>query len=75
MPSLLLVAWVYRNVQVHNTVSGLKAVKRKEELQRKIEHHVLLGETGLAEQDRYVLKIWTSHWEEINNIGFWPYTQ
>ena len=38
---------------VHDTVSGLKAAERKEELQRKIE----LGGAGLDEQDRYLLEI------------------
>ena len=49
--------WLYRNVQVHDAVSGLKAVKRKEELQREIEHQILLGGTGLDRQDRYLLEI------------------
>ena len=49
--------WLYRNVQVHDAVSGLKAVERKEELQREIEHQILLGGTGLDEQDRYLLEI------------------
>ena len=34
--------WLYRNIQVHDTVSGLKAVERKEELQRENEHQILL---------------------------------
>ena len=49
--------WLYRNVQVHDTVSGLKAEERKEELEREIEHQVMLGGTGLDEQDRYLLEI------------------
>ena len=49
--------WLYRNVQVHDAVSGLKEVERKEELQREIEHQILLGGTGLDEQDRYLLEI------------------
>ena len=32
--------WLYRNIQVHDAVSGLEAVERKEELQRDIEHQV-----------------------------------
>merc|ERR1712086_1023828 len=31
--------WLYRN-QVHDAISGLKAMERKEELQREIEHQV-----------------------------------
>ena len=38
-------------------VSGLKAVERKYELQRDIEHQLLLGGTVLDEQDRYQLEI------------------
>ena len=38
-------------------MSGLKAVERKEELQREIEHQILLGGTGLDKQDRYLLEI------------------
>ncbi len=49
--------WLYRNVQVHDAASGLKAVEKKEELQREIEHQILLGGTGLDEQDRYLLEI------------------
>ena len=44
-------------MQVHDAVSRLKAVERKEELQREIEHQVMLGGTGLDEQDRYLLEI------------------
>ena len=49
--------WLYRNVQVHDAASGLKAVERNEELQREIEYQILLGGTGLDEQDRYLLEI------------------
>ena len=49
--------WLCRNVQVHDVVSGLKAVERKEELQEEIEHYVILGGTGLDEHDRYLLEI------------------
>ena len=49
--------WLYRNMQVHDAVSGLRAVERKEELQKEIEHQILLGGAGLEEQDRYLLEI------------------
>ena len=54
---IIHVQWLYSNVQVHNIVSGLKAVKRKKELQREIEHHALLGGIGLDKQDLYLLEI------------------
>ena len=38
-------------------MSGLKAVKRKEEPQREIEHQLLLGGAGLDDQDKYLLEI------------------
>ena len=44
--------WLYRNMLVHDTVSGLKAAERKEELQRKIEDQIELGGSGLDEKDR-----------------------
>ena len=42
---------------VHDTVSGLKAAERKEELQRYIEDQIELGGAGLDDQDRYLLEI------------------
>ena len=42
---------------VHDTVSGLKTVERKEELKMEIEYQIELGAAGLDEQDRYLLKI------------------
>ena len=32
--------WLYGNMLVHNTVRGLKAAERKEELQREIEDQI-----------------------------------
>ena len=42
---------------VHDTVSGLKTTKRKEELQREIEDQIELGGAELDEQDGYLLEI------------------
>ena len=44
-------------MKVRDAVSRLKAAERQEELQRKIEHQVLVGGTGLDEQDRCPLGI------------------
>ena len=49
--------WFYRNVVVHDFVGGLKAVKRKQELQVEIERQIELGGDGLDEQDKYLLEI------------------
>ena len=49
--------WLYINMLVHDTVSGLKAAERKEELQREIEDQIELGGVGRDKQDRYLLEI------------------
>ena len=49
--------WLYRNMLVHDTLSGLKAAERKEELLREIEDQIELGGSGLDEQDIYLLEI------------------
>jgi len=49
--------WLYRNVQVHDTITGVNATLRKEELQRLIEEQIELGGEGLEEADKYLLEI------------------
>ena len=49
--------WLYRNVQVYDTVTGTEATLRKEELQRLIEEQIELGGEGLEENDKYLLEI------------------
>ena len=49
--------WLYRNILIHDTVSGLKAVERKEDLQKAIEEEIEVGGPGLDKQDRYLLGI------------------
>ena len=49
--------WLYRNVQVHDSVTGAKASLRKEEIQMEIEKHQELGEEGLLEEDKYLLEV------------------
>ena len=52
LPEITHGQWLYKNMQVHNAVSGLKVAKRKEGLQREMGHQMLLGGTGLGEKDR-----------------------
>lgn len=47
--------WLYWNVQVHDPVSGDVASKKKEELLRRLEEQIEMGEEGLAEEDHYLL--------------------
>ena len=49
--------WLYRNLHVHDTVAGVNATARKEEIQRFIEDQLELGEEGLDERDHYLLEI------------------
>ena len=49
--------WLYRNVLVHDQVSGILATQRKERLQTEIEQELLLGGEGLEEADRFLLEI------------------
>ena len=44
-------------LQVHECVSGIIALLRKEYIQMKIEKHQELGEEGLLEEDLYMLEV------------------
>jgi hypothetical protein len=49
--------WLYRNIHVHDAISGALATAKKEELQKAIEDELALGGAGLAEEDLYLLEI------------------
>jgi len=49
--------WLYRNVQVHDTTTGILATQRKEKLQKEIEDQLALGGSGLEEDDKWLLEI------------------
>ena len=49
--------WLYRNVHVHDRVSGENAMRRKESIRAELEYQMSLGENGLAEEDRYLLEL------------------
>ena len=51
------VQWLYQNVHVHDTVTGLHATHRKEELQKEIEDQINMGGEELVEDDKYLLEI------------------
>ena len=48
---------LYQNVHVHDTITGLHEMRRKEELQKEIEDQIHLGGEGLVEDDKYLLEI------------------
>ncbi len=43
--------WLYRNIQVHDKVSGMLTTLRKEEAQMKIEEQQVLGSERLLDED------------------------
>ncbi len=49
--------WLYRNVQVHNTVAGTWVTLRKKQIQQEIEHQMELGASGLLQEDKYLMEI------------------
>jgi hypothetical protein len=46
--------WLYRNVQVHDRISGTLATQRKKKLQMEIKRQQELGKEGLLEEDCYL---------------------
>lgn len=46
--------WLYRNIQVHDKVTGLHATTRKEEIQMEIEVQQEIGFEGFLEEDAYL---------------------
>jgi hypothetical protein len=49
--------WMYRNIQIHNEVSGTQTNVQKEAIQREIEAQMELGEEGLLEEDHWMLEV------------------
>ena len=49
--------WLYRNVHVHDKITGTLATCRKEELKEAILDQLYIGEEDLAEEDKYLLEI------------------
>ncbi len=43
--------WIYRNIQIHDTVAGTQATLRKESIQQEIEEQMERGKEGLLEED------------------------
>ena len=49
--------WIYRNITMHDKISGFLATKEKEQLIQEIEKQIELGGDGLAEQDKWMIEI------------------
>ncbi len=48
--------WIYRCVLVHNQNTGTLLFAHKNNLLKKIDHQLMLGLEGLADEDRFLLK-------------------
>ena len=49
--------WIYRNLAMHHSTSGLLATHEKEQLIQEIETQIERGGDGLAEHDKWMLEI------------------
>jgi hypothetical protein len=49
--------WLYRNVQIHDSVAGTQATLRKEEIQREIEEQMEMGTDGLLDEDQWMMEV------------------
>jgi hypothetical protein len=49
--------WLYRNVQIHDTVAGTQATLRKEEIQREIEAQMEMGTDGILDEDLWMMEV------------------
>ena len=58
--------WIYRNLLVHDKLSGVLATEKKEDLQKEIQRQQELGEEGLDEQDKFLLEIKLDDLEETS---------
>ena len=49
--------WLCRNVQIHDSVTGMQATLRKEEIQHKIEEQMEMGSNGLLDKDLWMMEV------------------
>ena len=49
--------WIYRNITMHDSVSGMVATRGKEQLNKEIEQQIEQGGEGLAEEDRWMVEV------------------
>jgi hypothetical protein len=55
--------WIYRNLTMHDGISGVVATKRKEQLLKEIESQMEQGGEGLEEQDKWMAEVNLSNLE------------
>ena len=55
--------WIYRNITIHDAVSGMVATRGKEQLNKEIEKQIEQGGEGLAEEERWMVEV------NLDNMG------
>ena len=58
--------WLYRNVQIHDSVAGTLATASKEELMQAIEERREMGTDGLLEEDQWLMEINLGDLDEVS---------
>ena len=58
--------WIYRNIQIHDSVSGTQTTLRKEAIQKEIEEQLERGGDGLLEEDQWMLEVNLGDLENTN---------
>jgi hypothetical protein len=49
--------WLYRNMHVHDALTGDIVTRRKEDIRRELLDQIAIGGAGLEEEDKYLLEI------------------
>jgi hypothetical protein len=49
--------WIYRNITMHDSVSGMVATRGKEQLNKEIAQQIEQGGEGLTEEDRWMVEV------------------
>jgi hypothetical protein len=58
--------WLYRNVMVHDAVTGRLAITRKEDIEAQIEEQLACGGEDLLEEDQYLMEVNLGALQESN---------
>ncbi len=49
--------WIYRNVQIHDSVAGTQVTLWKDKIQQGIEEQMKLGKAGLLKEDHWMVEV------------------
>jgi hypothetical protein len=65
--------WIYRNIQIHDAVTGMQVTLRKEVIQREIKEQMELGQGRLLEEDQWMMEVNLGNLENTSgeNEEYW----